>query len=57
MRVHLLPYTTYTDFLIGIKELSLVLTSQTGNSANNTLTRVYQVSSPRLLFRNKSFLP
>lgn len=51
------PYTTYTNYLIGIKELSLVLTSQTGNSANNTLTRVYQVASPRLLFRNKSFLP
>lgn len=45
-----------TNYLVGIKQLSFVLTSQTGNSANNTLTRVYQVASPRLIFRNKSLL-
>jgi len=51
------PYTTYTNYQIGIKQLSLALTSQTGKSANNTQTRVYQVASPRLIFRNKSLLP
>jgi Tfp pilus assembly protein PilW len=51
------PYTTYTNYLIGIKQLSLVLTAQTGNSVNRTQTRVYQIASPRLLFRNKSPLP
>ena len=45
-----------TNYLTGIKQMSLVLTSQTGNSVNNSQTRVYQVASPRLLFRNKSLL-
>jgi len=51
------PYTTYTNYLIGVKQLSLVLTAQTGSSANGTLTQVYKVASPRLVFRNKYLLP
>ena len=51
------PYTTYANYLVGIKSLSVILTAQTGNSANGTLSRVYQVASPALLFRNKSLLP
>jgi len=50
-------YTSYTDYLIGIKQISLVLSAQAGKSDNGTLTNVYQVASPRLLLRNKSLLP
>jgi len=51
------PYTTYTNYLIGVKQLSLALTAQTGTSANGTLTQVYKIASPRMVFRNKSLLP
>lgn len=51
------PYTTYTNYAIGIKQISLALTAQAGNPANNTQTKVYDVASPRYLFRNKSLLP
>ena len=51
------PYTTYTNYLIGIKQLSVVFTAQTGTSANGTLTQVYKIASPRLVFRNKHLLP
>lgn len=51
------PYTTYTNYLIGVKQISMVFTAQAGSSVNNTLTQVYKVASPRLLFRNKSLLP
>jgi hypothetical protein len=51
------PYTTYTNYMLGLKQVSLVFTSQTGSSVNKTLTQVYKVASPRLLFRNKSLLP
>lgn len=53
------PYAT--DFSssssLGIKQLSLSFTAQAGNSANGTLTQVYQTNSPRLLLRNRSLLP
>jgi Tfp pilus assembly protein PilW len=53
------PYTTLSspNYLIGIKQISLVLTARAGTSANQTLTKVYTVASPRLLFRNKQLLP
>jgi Tfp pilus assembly protein PilW len=51
------PYTTYVNYLLGIKQISVVFTAQAGSSVNGTLTQVYKVASPRLLFRNKSLLP
>jgi Tfp pilus assembly protein PilW len=57
------PYTVFdstaTGFssLSGIKQVSIAFTSQGGNSTNNTLTQVYTSASPRLLLRNKTFLP
>lgn len=50
-------YTTFTNYLSGIKQISMTFTSQAGTSANNTLTKVYKVASPRYLFHNKSLLP
>lgn len=50
------PYTIYTAYLIGIKQVSMAFTAQAGSSVNNTLTQVYTVASPKLLFRNKSLL-
>ncbi len=51
------PYTTFVNYLPGIKQLSFTLTSQAGNSTNGTLTQVYRTDSPRLLIRNKTLLP
>jgi Tfp pilus assembly protein PilW len=51
------PYSNYTDYLLGLKQVSFILTAQAGTSANNTLTGVYRVTSPRLVLRNKSLLP
>lgn len=51
------PYTSYVNYLPGIKQLSLAFTAQAGSSVNRTLTQVYQVASPRLVLRNKSLLP
>jgi hypothetical protein len=50
------PYTSYTNYLPGIKQLSFTLTSQAGSSVNGTLTQVYETDSPRLLLRNKALL-
>lgn len=51
------PYTTYTNFLLGIKQLSFALTAQGGSARNKTQTQVYSTDSPRLLIRNRSLLP
>lgn len=50
------PYTTYVDYLSGIKKLSLAFTAQTGSSVNGTLTQVYPMSSAPLLLRNTPLL-
>ena len=50
------PYTTSTDYLSGIKQVSLSFTSQAGSAANGTQTQVYSSDSPLLLFRNKPLL-
>jgi Tfp pilus assembly protein PilW len=41
----------------GITQLAMTFTSQTGSSANRTLTQIYPTSSSRLLLRNKTLLP
>jgi hypothetical protein len=51
------PYTTYVDNLLGIKQLSVAFTAQGGSATNQTLTQVYTGASPRLLLRNRTFLP
>lgn len=50
------PYTTYVNYLIGIKQASLTITTQAGSSTNGTLTEAYEIDSPRLLLRNKALL-
>ncbi|MBL9217097.1 MAG: hypothetical protein JNG82_01305 [Opitutaceae bacterium] len=50
------PYTTYVNYLPGIKQVSLTVTAQAGSSTNGTLTETYVSDSPRLLFRNRPFL-
>lgn len=51
------PYTTYVNHLLGIKQLSVAFTAQGGSATNQTLTQVYTGASPRLLLRNRTFLP
>ena len=50
------PYTTYVNYLPGIKQVSFTITTQAGSSTNGTLTQAYKTDSPRLLFRNKTLL-
>lgn len=50
------PYTTITNYLSSIKQVSIEFSSQAGSSVNGTLTQVYRNTSPRLLIRNKSWL-
>jgi hypothetical protein len=47
-------YTAFTNYLIGIKQIALALTSQAGSGVN--LTQVYKIASPRYVFRNKALL-
>ena len=51
------PYTTFTNYRIGIKQISMTFTAQAGTNANNTLTSVYKVASPKYIFHNKPLLP
>jgi Tfp pilus assembly protein PilW len=50
-------YTGYTDYLPGIKQLALQFSTQAGNAASGTQTRVHQAMSSRVIFRNRGFLP
>lgn len=51
------PYTTYTDYLSGIKQISLEFSTQLGTANNGTQTKIYKVASSRLILRNRSLLP
>lgn len=42
---------------LGIKQVSLAFTSQSGNAAIGTLTPVFSYASPRVVMRNKPLLP
>lgn len=44
------------NYLSGIKQLSLTLSTQTGTGANGTLTPVQKVASARLILRNRPLL-
>lgn len=51
------PYTSYVDYLSGIKQISLEFSTQLGTASNGTQTKVYEVASNRLILRNKALLP
>ncbi len=51
------PYTSYANYMLGVKQISVAFTAQGGDATNKTLTQVYQSASPRLLLRNRSLLP
>lgn len=50
-------YTSYTNYLSGIKQVSLEFSTQTGTNGNGTQTQVYEVASNRMIIRNRGFLP
>lgn len=50
------PYTTYVDYLPGIKMISLASTAQAGTGVNGTLSQVYEFDSAPLLLRNTTML-
>lgn len=50
-------YTGYTDYLIGIKQVSLRFSTQVGNASVGTQTPIYQAASGRLLLRNRFGMP
>ena len=49
-------YTSFTNYLSGIKQLGLSYTAQKGDNINGTQTPVQQYASPRLILRNRSLL-
>lgn len=51
------PYTTYTDYLSGIKQVSLEFSTQLGTASNGTQTKVYELATNRLILRNRTLLP
>ena len=50
-------YTTYVNYLPGVKQVSLECSTQLGTNSNGTQTRIYQIASDRLVLRNRSLLP
>lgn len=50
-------YSTYTNYLSGIKQLSLQFRTQAGLADSGTQTRVYDAASSRLALRNRGYLP
>jgi prepilin-type N-terminal cleavage/methylation domain-containing protein len=51
------PYTTYTTYLPGIKQLALEFNTQIVTVNNGTSTAVYKAASHRLILRNRALLP
>jgi prepilin-type N-terminal cleavage/methylation domain-containing protein len=50
------PYTSYTDYLPGIRQLSLEFSTQLGVSSNGTQTQVYWVATGRMQIHNAPLL-
>jgi len=51
------PATAGFSSLSGIKQIAISFSAQGGNAANGTQTPVYSSASPRVVLRNKQFLP
>jgi Tfp pilus assembly protein PilW len=49
-------YASYTDYLPGIKQLTLEFVTRTGTANSGTQTPLHRVKSSRLALRNRSFL-
>jgi len=49
-------YTSYTDYLPGIKQVSVEFVTRNGDAANGTQTPLNRVVSSRLVLRNRGFL-
>jgi type II secretory pathway component PulJ len=49
-------YTSFTDYLTGIRQLALEFSTQTGTRTNGTQTQVYRAASSRLLIHNSALL-
>ena len=49
-------YTTYTNYLSGIKQIQITFTAQAGSSTNGTLTQIYRCDSARQILRNRQLL-
>ncbi|MBM3853157.1 MAG: hypothetical protein FJ399_08365 [Verrucomicrobia bacterium] len=47
-------YTTYVNYLTGIKQITLALSARAGTGANQT--QLYQITSPRYILRNRAVL-
>lgn len=50
-------YSSYSDYLPGIKQITLEFSTQLGSSSNGTQTKVHRVASNRLILRNRTLLP
>jgi type II secretory pathway pseudopilin PulG len=50
------PYTTYSDYLPGIKQLALQFSTQLGTAGSGTRTPVQTITSARLILRNRGLL-
>lgn len=48
-------YTSYTDYLPGIKQLTLEFTTRTGVADTGTQTPLHRVKSSRFVLRNRTF--
>ena len=51
------PYTTLTTYPSGIKQVTLQFSTQTGVAGNGTRTPPYQITSGRMILRNRAYLP
>lgn len=49
-------YTSYTNYLPGIKQVALQFSIQKGYAQNGTLSQIQQVTTGRLTLRNRSLL-
>ena len=45
-------YSSYVNYLRGIKQVAMSFSAQAGSSINGTLTPVFTIKSPRMILRN-----
>jgi len=49
-------YGSFTNYLSGIKQLSLQISTQAGVAGTGSQTKLYQLASSRLVLRNRAYL-